>query len=86
MSNLMEESKPSPELFKARLVDPLQVGRYVKVLRSPKSGGKIEDGFKITAFINDGIVAVVQKEIGSEKVRIKNIPLKELEELNPPKQ
>lgn len=65
-----------------RTEDPLEAGRYVTVRRS---SGDLESGFKIIFFDKKKGVFVVEKSIGGGKVAGKEVPLKELEELNPPR-
>ena len=72
--------------IKPRLDDPLKVGREIIVKRSEESGGALEGDFKITAFIDDGKTVVVQKRLPGEKVLVKEVPLRELEKLNPPRE
>lgn len=74
-------SQPPPELIRSRSLDPLEVGRIVKVKRF----GELEDGFEITKLVNNGNVAVVQKNQGANILRTR-ISIRELESLNPPRQ
>ena len=76
----------SKQSIKPRLDDPLKVGREIIVKRSEESGGALEGDFKITAFIDDGKTVVVQKRLPGEKVLVKEVPLRELEKLNPPRE
>ncbi|MBI2627329.1 hypothetical protein HYW72_00170 [Candidatus Nomurabacteria bacterium] len=78
LENSQESIKPRPN-------NPLKVGDYVKVRRSERSGGGLEDGFIITFFDEVKKEFVVQKAEG-ENVTVKKISIRELEELNPPKQ
>ena len=69
------------ESIKPRIEDPLEIGRKVTVRRG---NGQLEDGYEIVGFLEGGKIVCVRKKIADERVKGDNIPLKELEQLNPP--
>jgi len=83
MSNSMEAFQKSPEPIKPRSNDPLLEGRKVTVRRS---SGLVEDGFTITFVDMEIGKYVVQKNQDESRVISKKVPIRELEELNPPRQ